>query len=772
PQRWCPTQGHIEIEEQLEGVRRRLALLNFADPEIAVVDNCCHVKAAILKVFPDIAVVLDVWHFVQRYLACVLGGTKNPRRSEVAQDITDAILKSKASDGNPATYWSQEEQERRLILAYEKWVEDGSVWSAAAEKVHADQLAHVKKGCLARPRDDIPSDGSRIEGSHKGWNGIQRSFASGLEALTYLAHDFVLRRNTRIEFASGAPSLFVGSTYGSHHVRLVNFLAHTWNDILLDIQKANGLPAGMTPLPTLEPAPSGETFGLVKMTAAAAAHYTFIKQEPEDDLLDLSSHVNPTSILDELGIDPKLAHLLPPNARLSKEVFATPSDLDPPVYSSQLPSPHDPSASPLGPSSSSSPVNTDFDDLSSSTSRKGKERATNAPVPSTPWKGRSAAPALWSAHRPSPSNIALLLSASTMAPRKTHRFFAPVVRDSVTITGHGNYHAPCLPIIRITGLTKSQQIFSQSTGLDPRSIVFTRTESEAFFLFMELRKEHQWATYKMSSRDYVTAATIYNHAVEKKNAAEGRALVRKTPRALLDKLNDVELAIIQRVSKGDYKSQSGTMKFWYQHCHAVPLRLLKPAERTTDPAGMELKNIGLSRRTPVCKRCKAIMYPGGEGCPQNHKRGVCSDGARTTTQTINRTVNGQSVQIHEEPPQWPQPAGIFKDGKKFNGRRFLAALEEMYERIVKKGDVDSERTMEYLALTSLLQSRLECPPATETHAAKALFRLFDGLELEDCPAELVVAQEGSRFLHINYLCQQPAMVSALGVGGSSSTSAF
>ncbi|KAJ7659690.1 hypothetical protein DFH06DRAFT_935341, partial [Mycena polygramma] len=56
------------------------------------------------------------------------------------------------------------------------------------------QMQHVRKGCLARPREDISSDGSRIEGSHKEWNSIQRSFASGLEMQTALGHDFVLHR--------------------------------------------------------------------------------------------------------------------------------------------------------------------------------------------------------------------------------------------------------------------------------------------------------------------------------------------------------------------------------------------------------------------------------------------------------------------------------------------------------------------------------------------------------------------------------------------------
>ncbi|TFK92385.1 hypothetical protein K466DRAFT_480676, partial [Polyporus arcularius HHB13444] len=751
PQRWCPTQGNIEIEEQLQGVGRRLLLLGMAEPEIVVVDNCCHVKAAILKVFPNIAVVLDVWHFVQRYLACVLGGNKNPCRSQVGQDITDAILKARASDGNPARYWSQEEQVRRLEEAYAKWVEDGTVWSAAAEKVHADQLAHVKKGCLARPRDDVRSDGSRIEGSHKGWNSLQRSFASGMEALTYLAHDFVLRRNTHIEFAANVPSPFVASTHGSHHVRLVNALANQWNDLLLDLQNAgHGLPAGMIPLPILEPAPSGETFGLTKMTAATAAHYTFVKQEPEDDLLDLSSHVDPSSVLDELGIDPKLAHLLPPRPRVSKEVAATPADVSAPLVA--LRHPISPVSSTPDTVSSPAPL-----PASAVASHKGKQRAT---VPSTPRKGGRTSTAARDVIELSDNDgdsedlpeatEKLCLGSASVAPTATaststsNTFFAPVRRDPLIVAGHGNYQSPCLPIVKITGLTRSQQFLSYATGLDPRSITFSRSEKDAFFLFMDLRKKLQWATYNMPPREWVVAASVFNHEAEKKNAAEGKALLRKTPRALLEKLHEVESAIIQRVSKGDYKSQAGTTKFWYEHCHAVPLRLVKPAAP--------------KQRTPVCTRCKAIMYPGGEGCAQNHKRGVCSDGARTTSQAVTRIVNGQPVPAQEEPPQWPQPAGIFKDGKKFYARRFLAALEEMYERVVKKGDVDSERSMEYLALTSLLQSRLEYSPATDLRPAMALFRLFDGLDLEDCPTEIVVERDGSRFIHINYLCQDPVRV--------------
>lgn len=64
-----------------------------------------------------------------------IGGTKNPFRSEVARDITDAILKTRAKKDVSATYWNKEEQEKRLTEAYNKWSRKGGVWSAAAVRV-------------------------------------------------------------------------------------------------------------------------------------------------------------------------------------------------------------------------------------------------------------------------------------------------------------------------------------------------------------------------------------------------------------------------------------------------------------------------------------------------------------------------------------------------------------------------------------------------------------------------------------------------------------
>lgn len=47
----------------------------------------------------------------------------------------EAIIKRRAEKGRPAEYWNLEEQETRLIAAYNKWLKEGTVWSAAAPKV-------------------------------------------------------------------------------------------------------------------------------------------------------------------------------------------------------------------------------------------------------------------------------------------------------------------------------------------------------------------------------------------------------------------------------------------------------------------------------------------------------------------------------------------------------------------------------------------------------------------------------------------------------------
>ena len=67
-QRLCQTQANGEIEELLGGIRECCNALGVRGPEMVVVDNCCHVRRAIERALPNASTVLDVWHFIMRYV--------------------------------------------------------------------------------------------------------------------------------------------------------------------------------------------------------------------------------------------------------------------------------------------------------------------------------------------------------------------------------------------------------------------------------------------------------------------------------------------------------------------------------------------------------------------------------------------------------------------------------------------------------------------------------------------------------------------------------
>jgi hypothetical protein len=137
-------------------------------------------------------------------------------------------------------------------------------------QVHDDQLDHVQKGCLARPREDICMDGSRIEGSHKAWNSLQRAQPSGLETYTSLAYDSFHRRNIRVgidRVLNKRPvnfSAFIASTYSSHHIGLVNYTAELFNTLYEKESPASKM--NLKVYPTLPRIDVAEMIGLVEST--------------------------------------------------------------------------------------------------------------------------------------------------------------------------------------------------------------------------------------------------------------------------------------------------------------------------------------------------------------------------------------------------------------------------------------------------------------------------------------------------------------------------
>lgn len=102
-------------------------------------------------------------------------------------------------------------------------------------------------------------------------------------------------------------------------------------------------------------------------------------------------------------------------------------------------------------------------------------------------------------------------------------------------------------------LTRSQRLFSIYTGVDARAL---KIESgPEFFLFMEMRHEGQWASFSMNSRKWAVVTAEYNRRLEARSCSPGQLLIPKNPRALMEKLGEVEAQVIQRISTGNFECE-------------------------------------------------------------------------------------------------------------------------------------------------------------------------------------------------------------------------
>ena len=150
------------------------------------------------------------------------------------------------------------------------------------------------------------------------------------------------------------------------------------------------------------------------------------------------------------------------------------------------------------------------------------------------------------------------------------------------------------------------------------------------------------------------------------------------------------------------------------------------------------------------------MYPGKTDSDFNHKKQYCSDGARQVAQDFERLINGQKVKVVEEPPPYPQPAGIFAMGVEFHATRFLAEVSSLYDRVVVRKEVLG---MQDLALASLLHQRTLIVPASESNPrSMTLFKLYHGLRIESCPPHFLVEYEGIRYLQLDALADARVLV--------------
>ncbi|KAG2738561.1 hypothetical protein P692DRAFT_20758243, partial [Suillus brevipes Sb2] len=273
------------------------------------------------------------------------------------------------------------------------------------------------------------------------------------------------------------------------------------------------------------------------------------------------------------------------------------------------------------------------------------------------------------------------------------------------------------PILRPPGMTRSQHFFTIATRIDARAMQISGDVE--FHLFMDMRAECAWISFKMTPRQWAVATESYNRRLEEKNHAIGLETVKKNPQALLRKLGEIEVAVMNRVAKNDFKSRSGSEMFWKRHCHIIELVKAEPGKKV--------------RKAHTCSRCKTIMYPGPENSGYNHRRGFCADGAK-------------QVSKNEPPPPWPQPPGIFSEGKRFHPRAFLETVKQIYEQVFLRPSGESP-ALKQEAFAMMLLDR-----STTLEEGTVLFKLYEELEIdESTPDALLTVHNGVKHLRVEYL---------------------
>ena len=105
-----------------------------------------------------------------------------------------------------------------------------------------------------------------------------------------LAHDYVLRRNVRVNLQSPSPSDFLSSSHGCHHLRLVSKTGQLWNALVQrEAENKCNNDKVMQKLhrstrPVQKVINSGETFGLVSSESFSSFDGLFTFDSDPDDI--------------------------------------------------------------------------------------------------------------------------------------------------------------------------------------------------------------------------------------------------------------------------------------------------------------------------------------------------------------------------------------------------------------------------------------------------------------------------------------------------------
>ncbi|KAG2148639.1 uncharacterized protein EDB93DRAFT_1046919, partial [Suillus bovinus] len=83
----------------------------------------------------------------------------------------------------------------------------------------------------------------------------------------------------------------------------------------------------------------------------------------------------------------------------------------------------------------------------------------------------------------------------------------------------------------------------------------------------------------------------------------------------------------------------------------------------------------------------------------------------------------KQVSKNKPPPPWPQPPGIFSEGKHFHPHAFLETVKQIYEQVFLRPSSESP-ALEQEAFVTMLLDR-----STTLESGTVLFKLYEELEI-------------------------------------------
>lgn len=150
-QRIMHSSSTNEIAELFVGIAARtLDLEPFKPLQMVTVDNCCSVRRILTEAFDDFArehatrsnvtVVLDLWHFKQRYMTTVSRNTANRYYQTVSAELTGALIDDRVDRSRPSQFRPIADQVERLQAWFDEFATINGVWTIESHQTHKVQV--------------------------------------------------------------------------------------------------------------------------------------------------------------------------------------------------------------------------------------------------------------------------------------------------------------------------------------------------------------------------------------------------------------------------------------------------------------------------------------------------------------------------------------------------------------------------------------------------------------------------------------------------------